>query len=575
MTIKLANNATSRLAVSISSSDTQFSVSPGEGSRFPSLSPGDWFPLTIVKSNGELEIVKCTARSGDIFTVERAQESTAANSFNVNDRVELRITEKTLDEKFTQPIAAAQQAADNAQQAADDAADASLKKASNLSDLTDKAAARSSLELGTAALESAQSLSTDYYGPTEPSTTFPGMTWADTGNGLIKRRNAADDAWVVEGELFAYKAKRNGDATQDFSAKNLLVGDGSPGFIATIKNGSVDAIKIAEDGETEIPKLKNVVSQDSGGNVLIGATTATAKLTVESTTGTGIAVTTSSSVGVSAKSTSSTGLLGESTSNYGVNGISSTNNGVLGISASGYGVYGITTSGTAGVYGTSTTRVGVHGASTSNYGVYGTSSTSVGGYFLCYGGNYGMYAQSSGNHGAFVRSLAAGYAGLYAADMTANYYALIGYTPTSGGSWAVYGAGNSYTSGTYSSSDARLKENIFDLEDSLSKIEALRPVRFDWKENSESRKAGHIHDTGLIAQEVLSVLPEIVTTLSSPQPIADPEGNAPEPTLNQLLGEYYVVDYVRLVPHLIKAIQEQQKAIQDLQDRVVALEGAK
>lgn len=46
-----------------------------------------------------------------------------------------------------------------------------------------------------------QNLATDYAGPTPPATTWPFMTWADTGNMLLKRRNAADTDWVVEDYL--------------------------------------------------------------------------------------------------------------------------------------------------------------------------------------------------------------------------------------------------------------------------------------------------------------------------------------------------------------------------------------
>ena len=39
-----------------------------------------------------IEIVKVTARSGDVFTIVRAQEGTSASSFSGGDKVELRIT---------------------------------------------------------------------------------------------------------------------------------------------------------------------------------------------------------------------------------------------------------------------------------------------------------------------------------------------------------------------------------------------------------------------------------------------------------------------------------------------------
>ncbi|HEX5362331.1 MAG TPA: tail fiber domain-containing protein [Fluviicoccus sp.] len=92
MGVKLSNNAATILAATIGISDTSITVAPGTGALFPSLSAGDWFPATIVKSNGDLEIVKVTARAGDVFTVERAQDSTPARTFNPGDRVDLRLT---------------------------------------------------------------------------------------------------------------------------------------------------------------------------------------------------------------------------------------------------------------------------------------------------------------------------------------------------------------------------------------------------------------------------------------------------------------------------------------------------
>lgn len=48
-----------------------------------------------------------------------------------------------------------------------------------------------------------ETIATDFAGPSDPaSLAAPYMTWADTANSLIKRRNAADTDWVVEGHLF-------------------------------------------------------------------------------------------------------------------------------------------------------------------------------------------------------------------------------------------------------------------------------------------------------------------------------------------------------------------------------------
>ncbi len=81
MGIKLANNAISRLSGNITNSATTITLISGDGAKFPSLAAGDFFPLTLVKASGDLEIVRATARSGDTITVQRAQEGTAAQAF--------------------------------------------------------------------------------------------------------------------------------------------------------------------------------------------------------------------------------------------------------------------------------------------------------------------------------------------------------------------------------------------------------------------------------------------------------------------------------------------------------------
>jgi len=92
VSVKFTNNGHSTLAASISTSDTSITVASGHGARFPSLSSGEYFYATLIDSSNNLEIVKCTARSSDVLTVTRAQESTTARAFAIGDRIELRVT---------------------------------------------------------------------------------------------------------------------------------------------------------------------------------------------------------------------------------------------------------------------------------------------------------------------------------------------------------------------------------------------------------------------------------------------------------------------------------------------------
>lgn len=96
MKIKFTNNATSRLSSPITATATTLSVKAGEGIKFPILAAGEWFPVTVVKADGTLEIMRCTARTGDNLTVARGQENTTPIAFAVGDRVEVRLTENAL-----------------------------------------------------------------------------------------------------------------------------------------------------------------------------------------------------------------------------------------------------------------------------------------------------------------------------------------------------------------------------------------------------------------------------------------------------------------------------------------------
>lgn len=102
MAVLINNNAVSRLASSLSAVATTLSVTPGDGAKYPSPADGNWFPATILKASGVYEIVRCTARAGDVLTIARSQEGTAASAFDAGDRVELRITKAAFDELMQQ-----------------------------------------------------------------------------------------------------------------------------------------------------------------------------------------------------------------------------------------------------------------------------------------------------------------------------------------------------------------------------------------------------------------------------------------------------------------------------------------
>ena len=96
MGIKLSNNAFSLLAADITNSALALTVTSGDGDLFPLLGVNHYFYCTLLDLDGNMEIVKVTARTGNLFTIERAQESTTAKSFNAGARVELRVTAQSV-----------------------------------------------------------------------------------------------------------------------------------------------------------------------------------------------------------------------------------------------------------------------------------------------------------------------------------------------------------------------------------------------------------------------------------------------------------------------------------------------
>lgn len=86
------NNAYALIPAAVTSIDTSITVESGKGALFPVLGTGDYFYVTLVDVSGNHEIVKATARAGDVLTVDRAQQGTLAIPFPANSRIELRVT---------------------------------------------------------------------------------------------------------------------------------------------------------------------------------------------------------------------------------------------------------------------------------------------------------------------------------------------------------------------------------------------------------------------------------------------------------------------------------------------------
>ena len=110
----------------------------------------------------------------------------------------------------------------------------------------------------------------------------------------------------------------------------------------------------------------------------------------------------------------------------------------------------------------------------------------------------------------------------------------------------LYNNGNAWLAGTLTqASDARLKSNITALDHSLEKLQAVNGYHYQWKENSSGEM-----ETGLLAQEVKEVFPELV-----------------KENQDGTLG----VNYSGLIPHLIEGLKQQQEQIEILKKEVETL----
>ncbi|MBX3244656.1 MAG: tail fiber domain-containing protein [Acidobacteria bacterium] len=243
-------------------------------------------------------------------------------------------------------------------------------------------------------------------------------------------------------------------------------------------------------------------------------------------------------IGVTGISTDGTGVRGQSTTNVGVNGTSTNGIGVSGSSTNTHGVFGTTShnsNASAGVFGSSTggvgvrgqsnSRIGVEGISLFDHGVTGTSTTSD-----------GVRGTSTGP-GAGVR----GVGGVYGVYGQGGNYGVYGEST----SYAGWFQGNVFITGTLSNpSDARLKTDIGTLNYGLRDVMRLRPVTWLWKDRPDRGT-----QLGLIAQEVETVMPELVSNVKSPEKDVE---------------ETKALNYTGLIPVLINAVQEQQTEIETL-----------
>lgn len=102
----------------------------------------------------------------------------------------------------------------------------------------------------------------------------------------------------------------------------------------------------------------------------------------------------------------------------------------------------------------------------------------------------------------------------------------------------------------FNSSDERLKENITPIANALDKVKSLTGVEFDWKSEHKEAHGHEGRDTGIIAQQVLAVMPTAVRTNDT---------------------GFLAVRYEKLIGLLIEGMKEQQAQINELKAKLDAI----
>jgi hypothetical protein len=105
-------------------------------------------------------------------------------------------------------------------------------------------------------------------------------------------------------------------------------------------------------------------------------------------------------------------------------------------------------------------------------------------------------------------------------------------------------------------SDIRLKNNVQPITNGLNKINELRPVTFNWKDDIFNVDKQGTSDSGFIAQEVETVIPHAVSEY---------------PELNSGIV-YKNMKHERIIPYLVSSIQELTKQNSLLTKRIEILE---
>jgi hypothetical protein len=310
---------------------------------------------------------------------------------------------------------------------------------------------------------------------------------------------------------------------RDTSANYKYIGNGYAAVYAQLSGGGHAWFTAPSNssGAGAALTLTQAMTLDASGNLMVGTTTANGKLAVyQSTSGDG------------------TISVGNAQDVYTCN-----------VGKQGSSAYGATSAGDAFLY-TSTKNISIMadgGSSVIKFATGGNTERAR----IDSSGNLLVGKTSDTNSAAgVVVANSGGSSGLVKCSKTASgtYNALLNYH---NGTY-IGGVDYSNTATSFPTlSDIRLKKDIVDAGSASAKIDQIRIVSHGWKHDDE------VVEFGVIAQELNLVAPQAVT-------VGD-DGEEIEKT--------WGVDYSKLIPMLVKAHQEQQALITQLQADVEALKG--
>ncbi len=158
-------------------------------------------------------------------------------------------------------------------------------------------------------------------------------------------------------------------------------------------------------------------------------------------------------------------------------------------------------------------------------------------------------------------------------------YAIFASTTPFGGNlggtrYAAFFSGNvNYTGTLTNTSDATLKTNIKPFENALTSINKLKVKQYEYTADSKktigTSEGEHI---GVLAQELQQVFPTLVSKQIQPlyENVKDATGKENRTQTGN--KEYLGVNYMELIPVLIKGMQEQQVMIEELKKKIEVLE---